>query len=305
MMYKYKEFTPKALQQPWDGWVAPTATVIGQVELGCEVSVWFGAVLRGDTETISVGKCSNIQDNAVIHADPGFPCVIGDACIIGHGAIVHGATLANNVLVGMHATIMNGASIGEFSIIGSGAVVPEGMQIPPHSLVMGVPAKIIKPITAEQFIQNLFGKLPEFFKNEEELKTIWSNPTTRKAFLNKLSDAGYGKDELVGLQQLIEAEKSDLFDVLEYVAFNIQPLTRVERVVKAKDNILLLSDKQQDFLNFVLSKYAETGVDELDQEKLPQLLLLKYQSISDAAQTLGGIENIRETFIDFQKYLYA
>ncbi len=162
-----------------------------------------------------------------------------------------------------------------------------------------------KPITAEQFIQNLFGKLPEFFKNEEELKAIWSNPITRKAFLNKLSDAGYGKDELVGLQQLIEAEKSDLFDVLEYVAFNIQPLTRVDRVIKAKDNILLLSDKQQDFLNFVLSKYEETGVEELDQEKLPQLLLLKYQSISDASETLGGIENIRETFIDFQKYLYA
>lgn len=162
-----------------------------------------------------------------------------------------------------------------------------------------------KPITAEQFIQNLFGKLPEFFNSEEELKAIWSNPITRKAFLNKLSDAGYGKDELVGLQQLIEAEKSDLFDVLEYVAFNITPLTRVERVVKAKDNILLLSDKQQDFLNFVLSKYEETGVDELDQEKLPHLLLLKYQSISDASETLGGIENIRETFIDFQKYLYA
>ena len=162
-----------------------------------------------------------------------------------------------------------------------------------------------KPITAEQFIQNLFGKLPEFFKNEEELKAIWSNPITRKAFLNKLSEAGYGKDELVGLQQLIEAEKSDLFDVLEYVAFNIKPLTREQRVVKAKDNIVLLNEKQQEFLNFVLTKYVETGVDELDQEKLPQLLLLKYQSISDASETLGGIENIRETFIGFQKYLYA
>jgi type I restriction enzyme R subunit len=151
----------------------------------------------------------------------------------------------------------------------------------------------------------LFGKLPEFFNNEEELKAIWSSPITRKTFLNRLSDAGYGKDELVGLQQLIETEKSDLFDVLEYVAFNIKPLTREERVVKAKDNIILLNEKQQEFLNFVLTKYVETGVDELDQEKLPQLLLLKYQSISDASETLGGIENIRETFIDFQKYLYA
>ena len=107
--------------------IADTARVIGDVQLQDQSSVWFGAVLRGDTETINIGKHSNIQDNAVIHADPGFPCVIGDACIIGHGAIVHGATLATNVLVGMHATIMNGVSIGEFSIIGSGAVVPEGM----------------------------------------------------------------------------------------------------------------------------------------------------------------------------------
>lgn len=130
--------------------IADTARVIGNVNLGDEVSIWFGAVLRGDADKISIGNRSNIQDNAVIHVDPGFPTTIGEACIVGHGAIVHGATLANNVLVGMRATIMNGAHIGEYSIIGAGAVVPEGMQIPPFSLVLGIPAKIIRSIDEEQ-----------------------------------------------------------------------------------------------------------------------------------------------------------
>lgn len=130
--------------------IADTARVIGNVSLGDEVSIWFGAVVRGDADTIIIGNRSNIQDNAVVHVDPGFPTNIGDSCIIGHGAIVHGATLANNVLVGMRATIMNGVSIGEFSIIGAGAVVPEGMQIPAYSLVLGVPAKIIKTIGEDQ-----------------------------------------------------------------------------------------------------------------------------------------------------------
>ncbi len=130
--------------------IADTARVIGNVKLGNQVSVWFGAVLRADADKVEIGNGSNIQENAVIHVDPGFPTFIGENCIIGHGAIVHGATLANNVLVGMHATILNGAKIGEFSIIAAGAVVPENMQIPPYSLVMGVPAKVIKPISEQQ-----------------------------------------------------------------------------------------------------------------------------------------------------------
>lgn len=133
--------------------IADTARVIGNVRLGEDVSIWFGAVLRGDADSITIGSKSNIQDNAVVHVDPGYPTTIGDACIIGHGAIVHGATLSNNVLVGMRATIMNGANIGEFSIIGAGAVVPEGMQIPPYSLVLGIPAKIIKTIGEEQKVK--------------------------------------------------------------------------------------------------------------------------------------------------------
>ena len=162
------------------------------------------------------------------------------------------------------------------------------------------------PISAQEFLDNLFGTLPELFKSEKELREIWSNPVTRKVLLNKLADAGYGKDELSALQRLIDAEKSDLFDVLEYV-FNsdIKPITREKRVADSQSAIFaLLNNKQKEFLEFVLSKYIETGVEELDEEKLPALLELKYQSLPEAAEVLGGVSNIRKTFIDFQKYLY-
>ena len=140
----------KILSKGKEVFIADTARVFGNVILGNEVSIWYGAVARGDSDLITIGNGSNVQDTAVIHVDPGFPTTIGENCIIGHGAIVHGATLANNVLVGMRATILNGAHIGEFSIIGAGAVVPEGMQIPPYSLVLGIPAKVIKTISEEQ-----------------------------------------------------------------------------------------------------------------------------------------------------------
>ena len=129
--------------------VAPGATVIGRVQLEKQSSVWFGAVLRGDTDNISVGERSNIQDNAVLHADPGDPCVIGSDCVIGHGAIVHGAKLAHHVLVGMNATVLNNAEIGEYSIIGANALVPAGMKVQPYSLVVGVPAKVVKAFGPE------------------------------------------------------------------------------------------------------------------------------------------------------------
>ena len=162
------------------------------------------------------------------------------------------------------------------------------------------------PISAEEFLQNLYGKLPEYFKNENELRNIWSDPVTRKSFLEKLEESGYGKDELSNLQKLINAEKSDLFDVLEYVSFAIKPITREERVVNSKSQIFTgLDEKQKEFIDFVLSKYIETGVEELDQEKLPGLLELKYQSITDAAEKLGGVDKIKNTFISFQKHLYA
>lgn len=144
------EILRKSVDKGKEVFIADTARVFGRVKLGDEVSIWFGAVLRGDGDDIIIGNQSNIQDNATIHVDPGFPVIIGDESIIGHGAIVHGARLANNVLVGIHATILNGADIGEYSIIGAGAVVPEGMVIPPFSLVLGIPAKVVKPLNEEQ-----------------------------------------------------------------------------------------------------------------------------------------------------------
>ncbi len=163
-----------------------------------------------------------------------------------------------------------------------------------------------KPISAEEFLNNLFGELPNFFKSEAELRAIWSNPITRKTLLEKLSEAGFGADELNTLKKLIDAEKSDLFDVLEYV-FNsdIKPISREERVAAAEATIFaLLNDKQKEFIEFVLSKYVETGVGELDQEKLPILLTTKYQSLEDAKVVLGEVASISSLFIEFQKHLY-
>ncbi|WP_077358966.1 EcoAI/FtnUII family type I restriction enzme subunit R [Virgibacillus halodenitrificans] len=162
-----------------------------------------------------------------------------------------------------------------------------------------------KPISAEEFLGNLYGTLPDFFKSEAELREIWANPKTRKALLENLADAGYGKDELSALQSLINADNSDLFDVLEFVSYAIKPISREERVAKAKSSIFKdLDDKEQEFLDFVLSKYVETGYEELDQEKLPRLLELKYHSITDAVEVLGGVSRIQETFTSFQKALY-
>ena len=162
-----------------------------------------------------------------------------------------------------------------------------------------------KPISAEEFLNNLYGSLPSFFKSEEELRTIWSNPLTRKTLLARLSDAGYGKEELSTLQKLIDAEKSDLFDVLEYVSFAIRPITREVRVASSQSAIFaLLDNKQKEFLEYVLSKYIESGVEELDQEKLPLLLQNKYQSLGDAIDILGDVPQISSLFLEFQKHLY-
>ena len=162
------------IQKGKDVWISDTARVFGQVILGDECSIWFGAVLRGDNDSITVGYRTNIQDNAVVHVDENVPVSIGHDCIIGHGAIVHGATIGNHVLVGMHATILNNAMIGNFCIIGSNALVTDGMKIPDYSVVMGTPAKIVKQLTEEQIekvkqnAQNyvdLSKKYIEYYKN--------------------------------------------------------------------------------------------------------------------------------------------
>lgn len=126
--------------------IAPAATVIGEVTLDANVSVWFGAVLRGDTDRIEVGKGSNVQDNAVLHTDAGSPCIVGSNVTIGHGAVVHGCTVEDGALIGINATVLSGAHIGAGSIIGAGAVVPEGCMIPPGTLAVGVPARLVREL---------------------------------------------------------------------------------------------------------------------------------------------------------------
>lgn len=131
-------------------WIAPGAFVVGEVHLGEESSVWYGAVLRGDTEPVWIGARTNVQDGCVLHADPGYPAVVGEGCVIGHNAVVHGCEIGAGSLVGMSATILNGVKIGEGSIVAAGAVVPEGKEFPPRSLIVGVPAKRVGDISEEQ-----------------------------------------------------------------------------------------------------------------------------------------------------------
>ncbi len=146
-----------------------------------------------------------------------------------------------------------------------------------------------KPISAAQFIEHLFGELPALFKDEDELRALWSQPDTRKALLEGLEEKGFGKAQLAEVGCLIDAEKSDLYDVLAYIAFTQKPITRAERVAEHKGRIFSHYDyKQQQFLDFVLSQYVKEGVGELDQEKLPKLLEIKYDAVRDAADALGG-----------------
>jgi type I restriction enzyme, R subunit len=162
------------------------------------------------------------------------------------------------------------------------------------------------PMSAQQFMEQLFGELPDFFKNEEELRNLWSKPDTRKKLLQGLSEKGFGPEQLTEMRKIINAEKSDLFDVLAYVAYALPPKTRQERAESAK---LIISEhfntKQQMFLDFVLSQYVKVGVEELEQEKLGPLLRLKYQkSLSDAMEELGNPIQVSKVFTDFQKFLY-
>ncbi|HNX17987.1 MAG TPA: gamma carbonic anhydrase family protein [Methanoregula sp.] len=129
---------------------APNATVVGNVTFGKDVGIWFGAVLRADKDRITIGDRSNIQDNCVVHTSKGFPAMIGNDVSVGHGAILHGCTVKDRVLVGMGAIVLNGAVVGEDSLIGAGAVVTESMQIPPGSVVVGVPGKVHKETTPKQ-----------------------------------------------------------------------------------------------------------------------------------------------------------
>lgn len=162
------------------------------------------------------------------------------------------------------------------------------------------------PMSAVQFMEALFGKLPEFFKDEDELRAIWSAPETRRKLLDGLAEKGFGKDQLAEMQKIIDAENSDIFDVLAFVAYADTPLAREERAERAKIVISKeFGDKQQAFLTFVLAHYVSAGVDELDEIKLGPLLKLKYNNaIADAFADLGTPDSVRKAFVGFQQYLY-
>lgn len=162
-----------------------------------------------------------------------------------------------------------------------------------------------RQMTAQQFVEMLFGELPEFFRDEAELRALWSAPDTRAKLLRGLAEKGFRKEQLAEMQRVIDAEKSDLFDVLAHVAYALPPLSREERAKKAKAEISTrFNSRQQTFLDFVLSHYVSVGVEELEPEKLTPLLRLKYHTIPDAVADLGRPEEIRTVFASFQKYLY-
>jgi carbonic anhydrase/acetyltransferase-like protein (isoleucine patch superfamily) len=145
-------------------WVAPDANVIGQVEIGEEVGIWFGVTLRGDNEPIRLGARTNIQENVVIHVDPGFPVTIGEGCTIGHGAIIHGCTIGENSLIGMGATVLNGAKIGRNCLVGANALVTEGKEFPDNSLSVGAPAKAIRTLD-DAAVEGLKRSAAHYVKN--------------------------------------------------------------------------------------------------------------------------------------------
>lgn len=137
-----------------DAFIAPNATVLGNVRIGAESGVYFGAVLRAEKEYIHVGERTNIQDNCILHIDSTHPLVVGDDCTIGHGAILHGCVIGDNTLVGMGAIVLNGAVIGRDCIIGAGALIPSGMQVPDGSMVIGMPGKVRRDVTEEEKAAN-------------------------------------------------------------------------------------------------------------------------------------------------------
>src|SRR5580658_7426452 len=148
-------------------WVAPSAAVIGRVRLKTDCSVWFGAVLRGDNEWIELGDRSQIQDNATLHTDPGFPMVIGANCVIGHNVILHGCVIGDNCLIGMGAILLNGAKIGAGSLVGAGALVTEGKTFPANSLIVGAPARAIRTLD-EAAIKSIAGAADTYVRRSKQ-----------------------------------------------------------------------------------------------------------------------------------------
>ena len=162
-VFKLGDVTPEIHS---DAWVAPTASVIGNVTMEEHSSVWFGAVLRGDNENILIGRRSNIQDNSVLHTDPGMPLSIGEGVIVGHQVMLHGCTIGDNTLIGIGATVLNGVKIGKNCLIGAHALITEGKVIPDNSMVIGSPGKVVKTLNENQ-IAMLHLNAEVYVKNAE------------------------------------------------------------------------------------------------------------------------------------------
>lgn len=162
-----------------------------------------------------------------------------------------------------------------------------------------------KPVSAQKFIEEMFGRLPDFFQSSEDLHKIWSDPETREALLDKMNEAGYGKDILCDIRKLIDAENCDLLDVLEYIAYATTPIERKERAQRLTGYTNNLGDAQKQFIEYMINAYVQSGIDELRMDKLKTLLELKFGSVGEGITALGGVPNARQTFKDFQFHLYA
>ena len=160
------ELNGVGVETPGEGkfWVAPNAALIGRVRLEEEASVWFGAVVRGDNELITVGRRSNVQDGCVLHTDPGFPLTIGPDCTIGHLVMLHGCTIGRGSLIGIGSIVLNGAIIGEECLIGANSLIPEGKVIPPRSMVLGSPGKVVRELTDED-VKRISGSAGRYVQN--------------------------------------------------------------------------------------------------------------------------------------------
>jgi carbonic anhydrase/acetyltransferase-like protein (isoleucine patch superfamily) len=169
-------------------WIAPDAVLIGRVRLDDESSVWFGAVLRGDNEMISIGRRSNVQDGCVLHTDPGFPLTLGERCTVGHRALLHGCTIGANSLVGMGAIVLNGAVIGRNCIIGANALVTEGKVIPDNCLVVGAPGKVTREL-GEAAIQSLTEAADTYVRNWKRYARDLELASDNQSLAHRLSES--------------------------------------------------------------------------------------------------------------------
>lgn len=161
--------TKPSFEDEHSSWIAPNATVIGNVRIGRDVGIWFGVVIRGDNDQIDIGAGTNVQEHTVMHTDPGFPLTIGRGCTIGHRAMLHGCSIGDNSLIGMGAIVLNGARIGRNCLVGAGALVTEGKEFPDNSLIVGSPAKVVRTLD-DKAVEGLRHSAAHYVENARRFK---------------------------------------------------------------------------------------------------------------------------------------